>query len=365
MNISVHSHTLKSLLKGFRKALVFFAAILVVLSIVLGGLVYLQSHRTVASTTFNSTSKVMLAPDENKDSVDGTAMQVFVNTEKEIIGSEKFTKFLNKNMEKDIDIKPERLLNYEVDNPNGTSVIELKVTALSKKDAEKISKYMAKTIATDKLNILQGGKAKVIDSHSEVTENLTRSNKMLYVYSVLIAAVLSFIITLIKVYYDPRIYDNKIISDAFTTGNVYLVKNDQNYVTALKKIFKTTELVEKTKNLDLTITYFEGKDKYINDTLDLANNIGLKVPISIFSDTDEMNVNGEVTNYSTNNLYSFNTENVSGISFIDNTKSINAKDSMVQVLVVEEGKTTKNQVVDTYNEIKQFNTSHLFVIYFG
>ncbi|GKQ43160.1 hypothetical protein RD055328_10830 [Companilactobacillus sp. RD055328] len=364
MNLSIHSHTIKSLFKGLSKAWWVFVTTFVALVFILGGLTYLHNQKKVGMSTFDVTSKVIIMPDSNGDSVDGPALQVYVNTEKEILGSEKFNKYISKNMKQDIHINSDQFLNYSINNPNGTAVIEITATSTTEKNASKISKYIAELVANDSLDVLQGGEAKIIDYGSKVVENTVQSNKMLYVFAIFIAFILSIISAFIKAYYDPRIYDHKLIVNTFSDSNVYLVRDKNQLKNSFMKILRSSIVMENIENLDVAISYFEKEPDYIPEVLEVINKMNISVDVNKFSDAETSLDEEKIKNYSLDELYTFGKDKISGISFVDNSIEINIKNGIIHVLNVHEGQTTKKQIAEIYDEIKQIKNANLFVVYF-
>lgn len=348
MNLSVHSHSVKGLLKGMLNSWRLFVVTLVAFAVVLGAGSYAYGHKSVATNTYSATSKVLLTPN-NKKTLDGGSLQLYLNTEKAMIGSESFANYVSKQVTAKEKFSKSEVTNYQIESENGTSILSITATANSAQKAKQISNFVLEVVANASSEQLQGGNATVVET-AETAKVLGRqSNRKLYVVAGLMAVILSFMVLFIRVYFDNRIYDFEIVKIAFPTAVFYEPADDNEFKKNIARIFKGIKQNGNTVKTDITI--FDGFSKImgllnVEGTTNVYSNQKLAMPEGM-------------TQMSLDSLYEQHDAN---LNVIDATEKVAMGLSETQILVFNENDCTKKQVLKVLQELKQISNLKLVVI---
>ena len=354
MNLSVHSHSVKGLLKGMLNSWRLFVVTLVAFAVVLGAGSYAYGHKSVATNTYSATSKVLLTPN-NKKTLDGGSLQLYLNTEKAMIGSEYFANYVSKQVTEKEKFSKSEVTNYQIENENGTSILNITATANSAQKAKQISNFVLEVVANASSEQLQGGNATVVetaetDETAETAKVLGgQSNRKLYVVAGLMAVILSFMVLFIRVYFDNRIYDFEIVKMAFPTAVFYEPADENEFKKNIARIFKGIKQNGNTVKTDITI--FDGFSKImgllnVEGTTNVYSNQKLAIPEGM-------------TQMSLDSLYEQHDAN---LNVIDATEKVAMGLSETQILVFNENDCTKKQVLKVLQELKQISNLKLVVI---
>lgn len=360
MNTSSSIQSFKNLLNSLKRKWPLFIGLLVILTIVLEAGTFWYTYRQTNEVTYSATTKVLITPNQ-KRALDGGNLQVYLNTEKAIIGSEKFADYLKKDMTNKIGLKDTELVDYQVDSENGTSIIVIQATAQSEKKAIRIGKYIGKMIVENPMNILQGGKAQVIDSHSRVNVNGVSAGKSVYLYSFVIAMMISLIGTLIIAYYDQRIYDAVLISKMLPKAHIYQISDKYEAKDTFQKILHRRDSL--LKNNNLSVLYFKNVELISTELVPLLIDQKVQQPIKWYSDNKNQNSIASVKQLSIADLYGTSEEQVSDIELIDCSTTINSGSNDLQMIIIKKGENTKLQLNLLANELGQLADKKVFVVY--
>lgn len=351
MNLSVHSHSVKGLLKGMLNSWRLFVVTLVAFAVVLGAGSYAYGHKSVATNTYSATSKVLLTPN-NKKTLDGGSLQLYLNTEKAMIGSESFANYVSKQVTAKEKFSKSEVTNYQIENENGTSILNITATANSAQKAKQISNFVLEVVANASSEQLRGGNATVVET-AETDETAKvlggQSNRKLYVVAGLMAVILSFMVLFIRVYFDNRIYDFEIVKIAFPTAVFYEPADENEFKKNIARIFKGIKQNGNTVKTDITI--FDGFSKImgllnVEGTTNVYSNQKLAIPEGM-------------TQMSLDSLYEQHDAN---LNVIDATEKVAMGLSETQILVFNENDCTKKQVLKVLQELKQISNLKLVVI---
>ncbi|MFL2127104.1 YveK family protein [Latilactobacillus curvatus] len=348
MNLSVHSHSVKGLLKGMLNSWRLFVATFVVLTLILEAGTYVYSRRGVATNTYSATSKVLLT----QETLDGGSLQLYLNTEKVMIGSESFANYVSKQVTAKEKFSKSEVTNYQIENENGTSILNITATANSAQKAKQISNFVLEVVANASSEQLRGGNATVVET-AETAETAKvlggQSNRKLYVVAGLMAVILSFMVLFIRVYFDNRIYDFEIVKIAFPTAVFYEPADENEFKKNIARIFKGIKQKGNTVKTDITI--FDGFSKImgllnVEGTTNVYSNQKLAMPKGM-------------TQMSLDSLYEQHDAN---LNVIDATEKVAMGLSETQILVFNENDCTKKQVLKVLQELKQISNLKLVVI---
>lgn len=348
MNLSVHSHSVKGLLKGMLNSWRLFVVTLVAFAVVLGAGSYAYGHKSVATNTYSATSKVLLTPN-NKKTLDGGSLQLYLNTEKAMIGSESFANYVSKQVTAKEKFSKSEVTNYQIENENGTSILNITATANSAQKAKQISNFVLEVVANASSEQLQGGNATVVETAETAKVLGGQSNRKLYVVAGLMAVILSFMVLFIRVYFDNRIYDFEIVKIAFPTAVFYEPADENEFKKNIARIFKGIKQNGNTLKTDITI--FDGFSKImgllnVEGTTNVYSNQKLAIPEGM-------------TQMSLDSLYEQHDAN---LNVIDATEKVAMGLSETQILVFNENDCTKKQVLKVLQELKQISNLKLVVI---
>lgn len=348
MNLSVHSHSVKGLLKGMLNSWRLFVATFVVLTLILEAGTYVYSRRGVATNTYSATSKVLLTPN-NKKTLDGGSLQLYLNTEKAMIGSEYFANYVSKQVTEKEKFSKSEVTNYQIESENGTSILNITATANSAQKAKQISNFVLEVVANASSEQLQGGNATVVETAETAKVLGGQSNRKLYVVAGLMAVILSFMVLFIRVYFDNRIYDFEIVKIAFPTAVFYEPADENEFKKNIARIFKGIKQNGNTVKTDITI--FDGFSKImgllnVEGTTNVYSNQKLAIPEGM-------------TQMSLDSLYEQHDAN---LNVIDATEKVAMGLSETQILVFNENDCTKKQVLKVLQELKQISNLKLVVI---
>ncbi|MCS8617654.1 hypothetical protein [Latilactobacillus curvatus] len=348
MNLSVHSHSVKGLLKGMLNSWRLFVVTLVAFAVVLGAGSYAYGHKSVATNTYSATSKVLLTPN-NKKTLDGGSLQLYLNTEKAMIGSESFANYVSKQVTAKEKFSKSEVTNYQIENENGTSILNITATANSAQKAKQISNFVLEVVANASSEQLQGGNATVVETAETAKVLGGQSNRKLYVVAGLMAVILSFMVLFIRVYFDNRIYDFEIVKIAFPTAVFYEPADENEFKKNIARIFKGIKQNGNTVKTDITI--FDGFSKImgllnVEGTTNVYSNQKLAMPEGM-------------TQMSLDSLYEQHDAN---LNVIDATEKVAMGLSETQILVFNENDCTKKQVLKVLQELKQISNLKLVVI---
>lgn len=345
MNLSVHSHSVKGLLKGMLNSWRLFVATFVVLTLILEAGTYVYSRRGVATNTYSATSKVLLT----QETLDGGSLQLYLNTEKVMIGSESFANYVSKQVTAKEKFSKSEVTNYQIENENGTSILSITATANSAQKAKQISNFVLEVVANASSEQLQGGNATVVETAATAKVLGGQSNRKLYVVAGLMAVILSFMVLFIRVYFDNRIYDFEIVKIAFPTAVFYEPADENEFKKNIARIFKGIKQKGNTVKTDITI--FDGFSKImgllnVEGTTNVYSNQKLAMPKGM-------------TQMSLDSLYEQHDAN---LNVIDATEKVAMGLSETQILVFNENDCTKKQVLKVLQELKQISNLKLVVI---
>lgn len=348
MNLSVHSHSVKGLLKGMLNSWRLFVVTLVAFAVVLGAGSYAYGHKSVATNTYSATSKVLLTPN-NKKTLDGGSLQLYLNTEKAMIGSESFANYVSKQVTAKEKFSKSEVTNYQIESENGTSILSITATANSAQKAKQISNFVLEVVANASSEQLQGGNATVVETAETAKVLGGQSNRKLYVVAGLMAVILSFMVLFIRVYFDNRIYDFEIVKIAFPTAVFYEPADDNEFKKNIARIFKGIKQNGNTVKTDITI--FDGFSKImgllnVEGTTNVYSNQKLAMPEGM-------------TQMSLDSLYEQHDAN---LNVIDATEKVAMGLSETQILVFNENDCTKKQILKVLQELKQISNLKLVVI---
>lgn len=348
MNLSVHSHSVKGLLKGMLNSWRLFVVTLVAFAVVLGAGSYAYGHKSVATNTYSATSKVLLTPN-NKKTLDGGSLQLYLNTEKAMIGSESFANYVSKQVTAKEKFSKSEVTNYQIESENGTSILNITATANSAQKAKQISNFVLEVVANASSEQLQGGNATVVETAETAKVLGGQSNRKLYVVAGLMAVILSFMVLFIRVYFDNRIYDFEIVKIAFPTAVFYEPADENEFKKNIARIFKGIKQNGNTVKTDITI--FDGFSKImgllnVEGTTNVYSNQKLAIPEGM-------------TQMSLDSLYEQHDAN---LNVIDATEKVAMGLSETQILVFNENDCTKKQVLKVLQELKQISNLKLVVI---
>lgn len=348
MNLSVHSHSVKGLLKGMLNSWRLFVVTLVAFAVVLGAGSYAYGHKSVATNTYSATSKVLLTPN-NKKTLDGGSLQLYLNTEKAMIGSESFANYVSKQVTAKEKFSKSEVTNYQIESENGTSILSITATANSAQKAKQISNFVLEVVANASSEQLQGGNATVVETAETAKVLGGQSNRKLYVVAGLMAVILSFMVLFIRVYFDNRIYDFEIVKIAFPTAVFYEPADENELKKNIARIFKGIKQNGNTVKTDITI--FDGFSKImgllnVEGTTNVYSNQKLAIPEGM-------------TQMSLDSLYEQHDAN---LNVIDATEKVAMGLSETQILVFNENDCTKKQVLKVLQELKQISNLKLVVI---
>lgn len=348
MNLSVHSHSVKGLLKGMLNSWRLFVVTLVAFAVVLGAGSYAYGHKSVATNTYSATSKVLLTPN-NKKTLDGGSLQLYLNTEKAMIGSESFANYVSKQVTAKEKFSKSEVTNYQIESENGTSILSITATANSAQKAKQISNFVLEVVANASSEQLQGGNATVVETAETAKVLGGQSNRKLYVVAGLMAVILSFMVLFIRVYFDNRIYDFEIVKIAFPTAVFYEPADENEFKKNIARIFKGIKQNGNTVKTDITI--FDGFSKImgllnVEGTTNVYSNQKLAMPEGM-------------TQMSLDSLYEQHDAN---LNVIDATEKVAMGLSETQILVFNENDCTKKQVLKVLQELKQISNLKLVVI---
>ncbi|WIE01168.1 hypothetical protein QN289_02065 [Latilactobacillus curvatus] len=348
MNLSVHSHSVKGLLKGMLNSWRLFVVTLVAFAVVLGAGSYAYGHKSVATNTYSATSKVLLTPN-NKKTLDGGSLQLYLNTEKAMIGSESFANYVSKQVTEKEKFSKSEVTNYQIESENGTSILNITATANSAQKAKQISNFVLEVVANASSEQLQGGNATVVETAETAKVLGGQSNRKLYVVAGLMAVILSFMVLFIRAYFDNRIYDFEIVKIAFPTAVFYEPADENEFKKNIARIFKGIKQNGNTVKTDITI--FDGFSKImgllnVEGTTNVYSNQKLAIPESM-------------TQMSLDSLYEQHDAN---LNVIDATEKVAMGLSETQILVFNENDCTKKQVLKVLQELKQISNLKLVVI---
>lgn len=348
MNLSVHSHSVKGLLKGMLNSWRLFVVTLVAFAVVLGAGSYAYGHKGVATNTYSATSKVLLTPN-NKKTLDGGSLQLYLNTEKAMIGSDSFANYVAKQVTAKEGFSKNEVTNYQVESENGTSILSITATASSPQKAKQISNFVLKAVANASSDQLQGGMASVVEKADTVKVLGGKSNRKLYIVAGLMTIILSFMVLFIRVYFDNRIYDFEIVKTAFPTAVFYEPADENEFKKNVARIFKGTNQDGNTVKTDITI--FDGFSKIVGllntvETTNVYSNQKLTMPEGM-------------TQMSLDSLYEQHDAN---LNVIDASEKVAMGVSEAQILVFNENDCTKKQVLKVLQELKQISNLKLVVI---
>ncbi|WHQ78571.1 hypothetical protein QFC96_02085 [Latilactobacillus curvatus] len=348
MNLSVHSHSVKGLLKGMLNSWRLFVVTLVAFAVVLGAGSYAYGHKSVATNTYSATSKVLLTPN-NKKTLDGGSLQLYLNTEKAMIGSESFANYVSKQVTEKEKFSKSEVTNYQIESENGTSILNITAIANSAQKAKQISNFVLEVVANASSEQLQGGNATVVETAETAKVLGGQSNRKLYVVAGLMAVILSFMVLFIRVYFDNRIYDFEIVKIAFPTAVFYEPADENEFKKNIARIFKGIKQNGNTVKTDITI--FDGFSKImgllnVEGTTNVYSNQKLAMPEGM-------------TQMSLDSLYEQHDAN---LNVIDATEKVAMGLSETQILVFNENDCTKKQVLKVLQELKQISDLKLVVI---
>ncbi|WP_426385907.1 hypothetical protein [Latilactobacillus curvatus] len=348
MNLSVHSHSVKGLLKGMLNSWRLFVVTLVAFAVVLGAGSYAYGHKSVATNTYSATSKVLLTPN-NKKTLDGGSLQLYLNTEKAMIGSESFANYVSKQVTEKEKFSKSEVTNYQIESENGTSILNITATANSAQKAKQISNFVLEVVANASSEQLQGGNATVVETAETAKVLGGQSNRKLYVVAGLMAVILSFMVLFIRAYFDNRIYDFEIVKIAFPTAVFYEPADENEFKKNIARIFKGIKQNGNTVKTDITI--FDGFSKImgllnVEGTTNVYSNQKLAIPEGM-------------TQMSLDSLYEQHDAN---LNVIDATEKVAMGLSETQILVFNENDCTKKQVLKVLQELKQISNLKLVVI---
>lgn len=348
MNLSVHSHSVKGLLKGMLNSWRLFVVTLVAFAVVLGAGSYAYGHKSVATNTYSATSKVLLTPN-NKKTLDGGSLQLYLNTEKAMIGSESFANYVSKQVTEKEKFSKSEVTNYQIESENGTSILNITATANSAQKAKQISNFVLEVVANASSEQLQGGNATVVETAETAKVLGGQSNRKLYVVAGLMAVILSFMVLFIRVYFDNRIYDFEIVKIALPTAVFYEPADENEFKKNIARIFKGIKQNGNTVKTDITI--FDGFSKImgllnVEGTTNVYSNQKLAIPEGM-------------TQMSLDSLYEQHDAN---LNVIDATEKVAMGLSETQILVFNENDCTKKQVLKVLQELKQISNLKLVVI---
>lgn len=348
MNLSVHSHSVKGLLKGMLNSWRLFVVTLVAFAVVLGAGSYAYGHKSVATNTYSATSKVLLTPN-NKKTLDGGSLQLYLNTEKAMIGSESFANYVSKQVTEKEKFSKSEVTNYQIESENGTSILNITAIANSAQKAKQISNFVLEVVANASSEQLQGGNATVVETAETAKVLGGQSNRKLYVVAGLMAVILSFMVLFIRVYFDNRIYDFEIVKIAFPTAVFYEPADENEFKKNIARIFKGIKQNGNTVKTDITI--FDGFSKImgllnVEGTTNVYSNQKLAMPKGM-------------TQMSLDSLYEQHDAN---LNVIDATEKVAMGLSETQILVFNENDCTKKQVLKVLQELKQISNLKLVVI---
>lgn len=348
MNLSVHSHSVKGLLKGMLNSWRLFVVTLVAFAVVLGAGSYAYGHKSVATNTYSATSKVLLTPN-NKKTLDGGSLQLYLNTEKAMIGSESFANYVSKQVTEKEKFSKSEVTNYQIESENGTSILNITAIANSAQKAKQISNFVLEVVANASSEQLQGGNATVVETAETAKVLGGQSNRKLYVVAGLMAVILSFMVLFIRVYFDNRIYDFEIVKIAFPTAVFYEPADENEFKKNIARIFKGIKQNGNTVKTDITI--FDGFSKImgllnVEGTTNVYSNQKLAIPEGM-------------TQMSLDSLYEQHDAN---LNVIDATEKVAMGLSETQILVFNENDCTKKQVLKVLQELKQISNLKLVVI---
>lgn len=363
MNNSTHTQTLKNLVKSLQKSWLFFVSILVALLLVFGLGAYKYSTHQNNTVTYKANSKILLSPNKKRN-LDGGNLQVYLNTEKSIIASDKFANYLQKKLVKTGALDTKEKLDYQVDNDNGTSIISIHVTNTNKTKARQQANGISKLISKNPMNILQDGTAEVIGRSNVMQVTAARSLKKIMMLTIVIALIISFVLTIIKAYYNPYIYDSTLIQSFLRHAYLYEVKTDSERKDTLEKIIYRWSNAEKIQNQGISIMYVGNIAKIQTNLTSILKTHQLDLPIVEYTDknvTENSSING-TQKLAVDDLYT-SKENMPIVEMIDCSQIANTGNSQFKVLVVNDGNLTKRQLMKIKLELSQNRDTNLYVIY--
>lgn len=353
MNLTTDSHTLKTLLKGAKRIWIFAITIFILFSIVLTGGIYFYTNHKSNVQNYEATSKILLTPNYNKE-YDGGTTQMYLNSEKTILESQNIKAKFLKSIGKKYSWKKESQINYKIKIKDGTSVASIKVQAPTAKMAKQTSNQLAKMIIENKYGVLQKGEATIIEKSKKAKlQIVVTSHKKYYLAAIILSLLISILLTLVRSYFDDRIYDVNVLKGYLRNLNIYETKND-NVLTVLKKINKVVR-AEK-KNEPISIYFF---DKNVGGmVIKSVSELQPQNGYIIFSD-------GEISDESKLSLDALytNKEKTNSFDIVDCSTEININNTAIPVLVIQDGKTMKKQVAEIYNELQIAEINKVFVVY--
>ncbi|MGR3741266.1 hypothetical protein [Companilactobacillus sp. DQM5] len=325
MNQINYTHTIKSLLKSMKTKWKFFLLTFLILTGVMIAGTYLYSKKGTSEVSYTAKSQVAILP--NYEKIDGTGIQYYINTEKEILNSERFESKLDSAAKKDLKMSADEINSYQLSVENGTSVLTISASADTSSKAIKLSNYISNFVVKNNSDISKKTSAKVIGKakNSEIQGN--KSYKKYYAMSLVVSLIISVIAVVIKAYYDPRIYDINILSDSVKGVELYHTK-EVNLVNTLGKLFKKIKAFSDSDNLNISVNFFEENlEEKLNDFFLNENKSEFK------------------------------------ISTIDSGKAMNTTNDLSQIVFVKESITTKKQLLQFLNEVKYIPNVNIYLVY--
>ncbi|WP_125766771.1 YveK family protein [Lapidilactobacillus wuchangensis] len=364
MKVTTQTQTLKNLLKGLKKTWLLFICLLVGLTIVFSLAAHWYSGRQTGDVEYKATTKVLITPNKNQE-MDGSTLQVYLNTEKSIISSGKFEKYLQKSKLKPNLLNKEDLTNYQIENDNGTSIISIHEINPDKKKALAIVNYVAKTISRNPMNMLQEGTAQVIGTSDVVQTTSNRNMKKVYLFAFVFALFISMIIALVMANYSKVIYDAAIIHSALSNANIYEVSKFANVKDVLDKFFRKTAFFD-SNNVEATVIYFNNADLIKSTLLSLLPaDVQTKTKLVEYTNEKNDKSNDQFQQLSTDSLYHETLSADKSLSLIDCSKTINVGSGKNQILIVKDGSLLKSELNDLVVEFNQITNLDLYVIYYN
>ncbi|MFD1411452.1 YveK family protein [Lapidilactobacillus gannanensis] len=362
MNISEQTQTIKNLAKNLVKSWRVFVIFLVSLTLILGLGSYWYGHHQTSTVTYKATSKILITPDKKKN-LDGGNLQVYLNTEKTIIGSDKFSSYLGKKLFNK-NIAKTRNIDYQVESENGTSIISIHTVDSNSSDARKIANGISREIIKNPKNILQGGSAEIISTNIVTQVASSRSLKKLLILSIAIALIISLIITFIWAFHRGNIYDSTILAQAFKTSVIYNVHDEHALEDAFNKIFRRITQLSSEKVLDLSILYFNDSQNFVPTLLKVLNDKQINPSVYVYTNDEITTKSDYVQQLKINDLYETNFEKPK-IDLIDCSDVVNSGLGSYELVIVKDGMLTKKQLAKLQIEIGQVPNKKMFIIYYS
>lgn len=344
--ISVHTQTIKNLVIGFKKQWRLFMTTFIAILAILSASVFWYTTHQKNNITYTSTAKILLKP-ASSAKMDGGTTQLYLNTEKSIISANSYLDYLKKQIKSELNLNAKDLVDYQVEADNGTSIVAVHVTSKTATKANKLSKFIGNNIVQNPMDILQNGSAQVIQVSQAKADTAGFGGKVFYLFSFIVAFIFSLLITLIKVYYDPKIYDVAILKDVFPTSKIYNPADETQLEDTFGKIIKNN-----SSDKTISVLYFSEYESVLQAVKNILMKSDDDKKIVNYSNRELSHSEGGVQQLPVSDLYNDTNEKNESVQLIDCSEIINSGVGNEQALVVKAGVITKSQVASLVNEFK-------------